>query len=122
MKTFVTLAPEYSAWADRNGLEKPPLETKEMPRASIEIRNPVHNSELMLDPETPRQFQTLSLKAKVTPAIPHITWIVDGKPREPTAYPYVLRWQLEPGEHTFQACFPHASVQSELVTVSVSEY
>jgi hypothetical protein len=121
-KTFVTLPPEYSAWAARMGYEQPPVETAGIPRASIEISNPADNSRIMLDPETPLKFQTLSLEAKVVPAIPRIIWIVDGKPLQPVSYPYVLRWQLEAGQHTFQACFPNADVRSEPVTVQVSEY
>lgn len=122
LKSFVVLPPEYSAWAAGQGYEKPPVETREFPRASVEIRNPVNRSQVLLDPETPRKFQTLALKAKVEPAVPHIIWIVDGKPLDPVSYPYVVRWPLEPGEHTFQARFPHANVQSEVVSISVSEY
>jgi hypothetical protein len=64
----------------------------------------------------------LALKAKVTPAISKIIWIVDGKELAPVSYPYVFRWPLAPGEHTFQARFPRANVQSGVVTISVSEY
>jgi penicillin-binding protein 1C len=122
LKTFVVLPPEYSAWAAGQGYEKPPVDMKSIPRASVEIRSPVDRSQVLLDPETPRKFQTLALKANVTPAVPHIIWIVDGKELEPVSYPYVVRWPLEPGEHTFQARFPHANVQSEVVSISVSEY
>jgi penicillin-binding protein 1C len=122
LKTFVVLPPEYSAWAAAQGYEKPPVEVKSIPHASVEIRNPVDRSQVLLDPETPRKFQTLALKASVTPAVPHIIWIVDGKPLEPVSYPYVVRWPLKPGEHTFQARFPHANVRSEVVSISVSEY
>jgi penicillin-binding protein 1C len=122
LKTFVVLPPEYSAWAASRGYEKPPVEVQSLPFASVEIRNPMNRSRVLLDPETPREFQTLALKAKVEPAVPRIIWIVDGKPLEPVSYPYVVRWPLEPGEHTFQACFPRANVRSEVVTISVSEY
>ena len=122
LKIFVVLPPEYSAWAAAHGYAKPPVEVKSIPHASVEIRNPVDRSQVLLDPETPRKFQTLALKANVTPAVPHIIWIVDGKELEPVSYPYVVRWPLEPGEHTFQARFPHANVQSEVVSISVSEY
>ncbi|MCP4157605.1 MAG: hypothetical protein GY757_58380 [bacterium] len=122
LKTFTVLPPEYSAWAKGMGLEKPPLQIPSIPLASLAIRNPVNKSKVLLDPETPRRFQTLSLKAKVTPAVSHIIWVIDGKESKPVSYPYVYRWPLEPGRHTFQARFPHANVSSEVVTVSVSEY
>lgn len=76
----------------------------------------------MLDPETPVRYQTLSLEAKVEPAVPYLIWYVDGKAMEPVGYPYVMRWRLEKGQHRFQACFPHANVKSEIVIVQVSEY
>ncbi|MCP4213551.1 MAG: hypothetical protein GY765_02790 [bacterium] len=122
LKTFTSFPPRYVAWAASNGYEKPPQAEKTLPVATLEISNPVHRSRIMLDPETPRRFQTLPLKAKVTPAVSNIIWIVDGKEKKPTAYPYVYRWPLEPGEHTFQARFPRANVRSEVVTVSVTEY
>ncbi len=122
LKTFIVLPPEFSAWAAAQGYEKPPAAVQEIPHASVEIRSPVDHSQVLLDPETPRQFQTLALKAKVTPAIPKIIWIVDGKELAPVSYPYVFRWPLAPGEHTFQARFPRANVQSDVVTISVSEY
>jgi penicillin-binding protein 1C len=122
LKTFVVLPPEYSAWAAQQGYEKPPVDTHRLPRASVEVRHPLDCSRVLIDPETPRQFQTLALKAKVTPAIPQVIWVIDGKSLKPTPYPYVVRWQLEPGEHTFQVRFPRASVLSEVVRITVSEY
>ena len=76
----------------------------------------------MMDPETPAQYQTLALEAKVEPVIPYLIWYVDGKAMGPVGYPYVVRWKLEKGRHRIQACFPHANVRSEMVTVEVSEY
>ncbi len=125
LKTFTVLPAEYSAWASQKGYAEPPMEAGALdlfPRASVEIRNPVDGSRVLMDPETPLRFQTLALRANVTPSVPRITWIVDGKELEPVSYPYVLRWPLELGEHTFQARFPNANVQSEVVTISVSEY
>ena len=123
LKTFTVLPPEYSAWAVQQGYDKPPEEVpmEPFPPASLEIRNPVNRSRILMDRETPRRFQTLALRANVTPAVPRITWIVDGKEWESVTYPYVLRWPLEMGEHTFQARFPNANVQSDVVTISVSE-
>lgn len=121
LKTYVVLPPEYAAWAAAQGLEKPPVPQTTFPVAAVEINNPVHNTRLVLDPETPRKFQTLALRASVTPATPAIVWIVDGKPTPPAPYPYVYHWPLEKGRHTFQARFPHADVRSGEVTVFISE-
>lgn len=121
-KTFTILPPQYTAWASTKGFEKPPVHREKFPHARIEVHNPIDKLQLVVDPETPIKFQTLSLKAKVTPSISHIVWIVDGKPLKPTPYPYIHRWRLEPGEHTFQARFPNANVSSEIVKVTVTDY
>jgi len=122
VKTFVVLPPEYATWGEAKGYEQVPVEVGGNPRASVEISNPVDRSRIMLDPETPVRYQTLSLEAKVEPAVPYLIWYVDGKAMEPVGYPYVMRWRLEKGQHRFQACFPHANVKSEIVIVQVSEY
>jgi len=120
-KTFTILSPEYSAWAARNGYTKPPTDTNHIPNAFVYIQEPVNGSRLLLDPETPLRFQTLALKAKVSPLIYEVVWLVDGIQFKTTSYPYVARWQLKPGFHTIQVRFPNANVQSKVVYISVSE-
>lgn len=120
-KTFTLLPPEYSAWAARNGYTKPPADTNRIPDAFVYIQEPVNGSHLLLDPETPLRFQTLALKAKVSPLIPEVVWLVNGIQFKITSYPYVARWQLKPGFHAIQVRFPNANVQSKVVYISVSE-
>jgi len=122
LKTCAILAPEYAVWAARKGYCPPPADTSRHVRAKINIREPVNGARIMLDPETPRQFQSLALKASVTPAIPEIIWIINGEPMNPTPFPYAARWPLKPGVHSFQVRFPHAAGISDPVTITVSEY
>jgi len=122
LKTCVILPPEYAVWSARQGYGPPPVPAAGPARASIEIREPVDGSHFLLDPETPRRFQTLALKARVAPAVSEIVWIIDGRPQPAVPYPYVLRWPLQPGRHSFQARFPQAAVASPPVTITVAGY
>ncbi len=120
-QVFAALQPEYSAWAEKNGFVRPPLDAS--PReTSIKIVQPTHGSRLLIDPETPADFQTLALLAEVEPSVPSIVWFVDGEQYRQTDYPYQTRWRLEEGTHTFQAKFLRANIFSEIVSVRVSAY
>jgi penicillin-binding protein 1C len=85
----------------------------------ITIKEPLPGGTFMIDPDTPRALQTLSLRANVTPTVPEIVWHVDGKPFTSASYPYTVRWPLTAGTHTIQARFAHADIASELVTITV---
>ena len=76
----------------------------------------------LIDPELPRQFQTISLRAEVTPLVPELVWYVDGREYARVPYPYETRWKLTEGTHSIQARFPNAHVISPPVTVTVMPY
>lgn len=114
--------PEYAAWAAANGHDAQPAVRTEIPKTGISIVSPLSGSRLIIDPETPRNMQTLPLRAEVTPSIPSIVWYIDGEVAEASEYPYETRWRLEEGVHTFQAKFARANVYSDTVHVTVSAY
>ena len=114
--------PEYSAWAAKNGYDPPPAIRTELPETDISIVSPLSGSRLIIDPETPRNMQTLPLRVEVTPSIPSIVWFIDGEPYGQSEYPYEVRWPLLEGTHTFQAKFSRANIFSEKVYVTVSTY
>ncbi len=87
--------------------------------ASITIQEPRSGTTFVIDPDTPRMMQTLSLRADVRPRISKIVWHVDGKPFETTSHPYTVRWPLMPGNHTIQARFAHADIVSDVITITV---
>jgi penicillin-binding protein 1C len=87
--------------------------------ATILIEEPRSGGTFLIDPDTPRPLQTLSLRAQVNPPVSEIVWQVDGKPFTSVAYPYTARWPLTSGTHTIQARFAHADITSEIVTISV---
>ncbi len=124
VQSFTVLPPEYAAWGIVKGYGKPPVSNDfdMQPETSISILLPLNGSRLLIDPETPRMFQTIALKAVVLPVIKEITWYVDGAEYQTVEYPYETRWALEVGMHTFQSKFTRANVFSEIVSITVSNY
>jgi penicillin-binding protein 1C len=120
-KTRTALPPEYAGWGSRMDFLRPAAQPSAIPNARIRIQNPVDGGRFLLDPDTPLQFQVLTLRAAVTPAVPEIVWYVDGKTMTTAAYPYEAHLPLEPGTHDIQARFPHAAVASNVVTITVSK-
>ena len=96
-----------------------PFSLERLFHASITIREPKQGGTFVIDPDTPRAMQTLSLQAQVRPTVHKIVWHVNGKPFEEAAYPYTVRWPLTPGTHTIQARFAHANIISDVVTITV---
>lgn len=96
-----------------------PFSFQALLNAAISIREPTEGTVFVLDPDTPRGAQTVPLQAVVFPRVAKIVWYVDGEPLGAAAYPYTLRWPLEPGEHVIQAGFPNADIQSEAVAITV---
>jgi penicillin-binding protein 1C len=96
-----------------------PFSFEKLLNASITIKEPLAGGTFMIDPDTPRTMQTLSLRASVDPAVPEIIWHIDGKPFTNVSYPYTARWPLTPGNHTIQARFAHADIASETITIRV---
>jgi len=114
----VRLPPIYDGWAARQGFASSP-EVGGTP-AEIAIASPSAGSRLRLDPDLPARYQTLALRARVTPRVPEVTWYVNGEPFARAAFPYELRWPMRPGTHSFQVRFPDAAITSEPVTVTIS--
>ena len=120
IRTFTLLPPEYSAWAARHGYQQPPEPTVSGPlETSIRIVEPVTGSNLVVDPRTPRRYQSIPLRAEVTPLVPEIVWYVDGDEYRRVPYPYETRWPVAEGAHVFQARFARAEVYSDTVTINV---
>lgn len=93
-----------------------------MEQAVIKIIHPLNGASYVLDPEVPPQFQTIALRAEVTPLVPFIVWYLDGKEFRRAEYPYEIRLPLELGKHSIQARFPHAVVVSQPVFFQVDPY
>ena len=122
-KVFTVLPPEYASWGAKHGFGKPPVgSTSKIKQAEIKITHPLDGAIYVLDPEVPTQFQTIALRAEVTPLVPFIVWYLDGKELARAEYPYEIRLPLELGKHSIQARFPHAFVASPPVFFQVDPY
>lgn len=143
VRTFVDLAPRYAAWQSARGLPRPPLTFSRLgggqphafavpavassrpprlgprPTRKLTLTSPPAGLHVLLDPETPPGRATLALRVIVDPPSEQVVWYVDGQPFEVVDHPYLTRWPLAPGEHTFQARLPYSDVASRVVRVRV---
>ena len=132
VRTFVELSPRYASWASAAGLPRPPLTVSMTPavpelppsfaqssRVRVALQAPEDGLTLWTDPETPSGMATLALRAVVDPPAEQVVWYVDGEPFEVVRYPYVARWRVSPGEHSFQVRLPHTDISSAIARVRV---
>lgn len=140
-RTFVNLPPRYADWATQAGLPRPPQQVSSIgdrarsPRRSrslaevgapagsarqvLRIVAPSDGLNLLRDPALPASLNTIGLRAEVTPPLREVLWLVDGKPYQVAAYPYTVRWMLQPGEHVIQARAPFTAEMSKPVRIRV---
>ncbi len=137
-RTFVSLPPRYAEWVAESGLPRLPEAVSLLPpgagpvrRAPVEagrasagpvglrIVTPRDGLRLLRDPTIPAAFNTIGLRAEVSPAVKELLWLVDGKPFRLAAYPYAVRWPLRSGEHLIQAQVPLTREYSAPVRVRV---
>lgn len=85
----------------------------------LRITSPENGIRLLRDPETPPDLATVALSVIVNPPVRQVVWYVDGRPYETVDYPFTTRWQLQPGEHTFQVKLPFSEGASGAVRVIV---
>lgn len=121
-QSFTILPPEYAAWAARHGYRTPETVYENLKDAYITILHPHSGTRLIIDPETPGEFQSIPLQVRVNPVIPEVLWLVDGEEYSAAGFPYTSRWNLKQGIHTIQAKFARAHIYSEKITVEVKAY
>lgn len=124
-RTFVSLPPRYAEWAAESGLPRLPEAVSLLPAGAGSVRRapadvglasagptglrivmPRDGLRLLRDPTIPAVYNTIGLRAEVSPAVKELLWLVDGKPFRLAAYPYAVRWPLQSGEHLIQAQVP----------------
>ena len=120
IRSYAVLSRRFTDWGALHGYDSPPSTSAESPFVSIAIAEPVDGSVFRFHPDTPQQLQSIALRANVSPVVPEIIWYVDGEPFQKVAYPYTTRWHLRAGSHALQARFPHADVQSGIITITVA--
>jgi penicillin-binding protein 1C len=125
-KQMLALTEEYESWARRQRLDiaptrvSPLCDAEEKP-ARVAISEPLPKSRFLFDPDTPAEFSTVRLAARVTPASEEIVWLVDGTPVGQVGWPHELRVTLTPGKHVIRAALARAPVESAPVAVTVDD-
>lgn len=116
-RIVVDLPPRYDAWASTQGLPlaRPPLDpTTEV---QLAVLSPQSGMAVMADPDIPSTHSTLRLSAAVDPPVEQVVWWVDGQPFATVAHPYVARWPVQPGSHTFEVRAARGPERSKTVIV-----
>lgn len=101
-KIFEIYPTEYYGWARDSGIPLPPasvsvLSGKGGDGCYIEI--PKDGEIYKIDPVLRREYQSISLKPKITENVNRLTWHIDNREITSSAFPYTVDWQLEPGKH-----------------------
>jgi penicillin-binding protein 1C len=147
VQTFTALGPRYAAWAASAGLPPPPSalspgesgtprpepevqgseparsarppQSRSGPGPVLRITAPQNREVVLRDPEVPAELSSLVLSVVADPPVEQVVWYVDGEPYRIVDSPYATRWQLRPGEHTFQARIPFTGAASAPVRIRV---
>jgi penicillin-binding protein 1C len=85
----------------------------------LSIVSPEPDTHVWRNPDTPPALNRLVLRASVTPSIPQIVWLLDGKPIAVAAPDAPLYWTMIPGRHRFQIRLPLQADASKAVSIVV---
>ena len=116
-RVVVDLAPRYAAWMKKVGLPAAPSANLGEAQVQLEVLSPRDGMRVIRDPEVPLDQATLRLSAAVEPPVEQVVWFVDGAPFAVVGHPYVARWPVEPGDHTFEVRLPYRSDRSTSVKI-----
>jgi penicillin-binding protein 1C len=87
--------------------------------AHLAIIQPPTGTHVWRNPELPAALNRFALRATVTPAVPQITWLVDGAPAASTSPDKPFLWPMSPGHHRFQVQLPLAPEVSPPLALTV---
>jgi penicillin-binding protein 1C len=76
---------------------------------------------LCTDPDTPAEYATVKLTAKVEPSDEDVVFLVDGVPVARVGYPHEFRWSLTPGIHSIRVALLDRPTVSEPITIVVKD-
>lgn len=95
---------ELAVPAELAQLGRPGLSTLGTPGLTIEIRSPLPNAAMTIDPLLPRSRQALELRALVRSShATHVRWALDGRALGDVARPFATHWPIVPGRHRLRA-------------------
>lgn len=127
VRSYVMLPQEYMRWAAKHDIELPPTAIDiqalglqgSAARATVKITSPADGQHLIINPDAPREQNTVALRVEVAPEVPQVTWLVNGKPWKVVEHPYTVRWPLQRGKFTFSVELPHRPEKSPQVSIRV---
>ncbi len=124
-RNMLTLPERYSSWSRQGHIDVAPTRPSplcaggEFDHPFVSITEPKTGSRFIWDPDTPREFATLKIAAKVIPATQPVVFLVDDVPVAKADYPYEFRWSITPGRHTIRAAMLNTAHESLPVTITV---
>jgi len=105
-QVYLVLPAEAHAWAREHGIPPLPPSEVEIPGESVPLllTGPDAGAVYKLDPATPPSRQRIRVSAAAEVTLKGVVlWVDDSPLVEFQAPPYEVTWQLEAGEHSFQA-------------------
>jgi penicillin-binding protein 1C len=143
-RSFINLPSRYNAWAAMKGVPVPPTvySPLDLPaenssiafawpldgklytlrgekNVNFTVTSPEDGLKLLNNPEIPAALNSLARRVNVDPGVPQVVWYVDGRPFKLVEAPYVVRWPLQQGNHTFQVRLPFRDEASGIMQVTV---
>jgi penicillin-binding protein 1C len=126
-RSFLTLAPEYEAWARSQSLPVAPrMQSPLCPGArrpvedfNIDIIWPRSGARFFISPEMPENQSFLPINCVVEPDVEDLLWFVNGEEHSITSPPHTLRFPMKSGRYEFQTAIPGTPVRSRVVRVEI---
>ena len=127
-QVMVDLPARYADWARKAKIEVAP--TRESPLCGppengsgshLAITEPRDGARFIWDPDTPAEYSTVKLSARVLPAEEDVLFLVDGVPVARVGYPHEFRWSLTPGVHSIRVALLDRPAMSKPITIVVKD-
>ncbi len=107
-RVFEVLPPRYAEWqAGHDSLRPPTRHSPLCPETGLTadalvITHPRDGDVFLVEPGYDRDTQSLELRAEIDPALPGITWLLDGEAVARAEWPYGATWKLARGHYRLE--------------------
>ncbi len=126
LKKFIVIPPIFKDWAVQQGFDVPPGEYSKLcgdyqtvKEYKVSILSPMHKSRIFIDPEMPKEDNTILLNCNVEPKVKAVLWFVNGQEYKVVPFPYKIHWPLKPGKFSFQVEVPYTGFRSKKVVLEI---
>lgn len=129
-QAVLDVPPAYERWGRQQGIPLMPSRDSRLCGGahdegplSVAVVEPQSGVRYAFDPDTPADFATIRLAARVDGGSGgvdnDVVFLVDGEPVARVGHPHEARWTITPGRHTIQAVLAARSVASSPVVITV---